>query len=349
MASTPTTSSAPAPPVVFPTFRNNVIINPVQRGNPLIECIRNVGKEFGDIPADYQVGRTTGLLFLSLKYHRLHPEYIHQRIEKLGRSYNLRILLILCDVTEHKDTIRELTKTCLVNTITIIVAWSNDEAGHYISCFKQFEHKSPDLIKERTEKDYHSVLRTALTSISKVNKTDVETLRSSFGSFAKISQASTDQLQNLPGFGQVKVKNVKSAFEKPFRNNATATLTSSQARASSMSQPPSSTVPSPRTSNASASGSSTGKATASTPVPSTGSTRTGTAGEDSAFEPPRPGRPPRPPSPEWDIEKDLDDEDEDVDVDTPPRPPSPPRPEDLHRPEEDNLPEGQFDIDLDLN
>ena len=34
----------------------------------------------------------------SLRYHRLHPEYIHQRIEKLGHSYNLRILLLMCDV-----------------------------------------------------------------------------------------------------------------------------------------------------------------------------------------------------------------------------------------------------------
>lgn len=34
----------------------------------------------------------------SLKYHRLHPEYIHQRIERLQSSYNLRILLLLCDV-----------------------------------------------------------------------------------------------------------------------------------------------------------------------------------------------------------------------------------------------------------
>ena len=34
----------------------------------------------------------------SLKYHRLHPEYIPTRIEKLGTSYNLRILLILCDI-----------------------------------------------------------------------------------------------------------------------------------------------------------------------------------------------------------------------------------------------------------
>jgi hypothetical protein len=56
-----------------------------------------------------------------------------------------------------------------------------DEAGLYLSTFKQFEHKPPDLIKERVDKDYNSVLRTALTSISKVNKTDVETLRTSIG------------------------------------------------------------------------------------------------------------------------------------------------------------------------
>ena len=59
--------------------------------------------------------------------------------------------------------------------------YSAEEAGYYLSTYKQFEHKPPDLIKERVDKDYHSMLRTALTSISKVNKTDVETLRTSFG------------------------------------------------------------------------------------------------------------------------------------------------------------------------
>jgi DNA excision repair protein ERCC-1 len=115
----------------------------IQRLNPLLECIRNVGKEFGDIVPDFQVGRTTCVLYLryvwdsslcrlaeradSLKYHRLHPEYIHQRIERLGHSYSLRILLLLCDIvsvisflligieftagqSEHQDPIRELTK-----------------------------------------------------------------------------------------------------------------------------------------------------------------------------------------------------------------------------------------------
>ncbi|KAL4061871.1 restriction endonuclease type II-like protein [Scleroderma citrinum] len=220
-------STNPNPPVVQPGAGNNIIINPNQRLNPVLNCIRNVGKEFGDIIPDYQVGRTTCILFLSLKYHRLHPEYIHMRITKLGRSYNLRILLIMCDVTEHQELIRELTKVCLINNITIIVAWSIEEAGQYITTFKQFEHKPPDLIKERVDKDYASTLQTALTSINKVNKTDVETLQTSLGSFADIAKASSDRLQNLPGFGQVKVKRVKEAFEKPFRNavtNATFSL-----------------------------------------------------------------------------------------------------------------------------
>ena len=36
--------------------------------------------------------------FISLKYHRLHPEYIYQRIEKLGNMFTLRILLLICDI-----------------------------------------------------------------------------------------------------------------------------------------------------------------------------------------------------------------------------------------------------------
>ncbi|KAJ8503129.1 hypothetical protein ONZ45_g11125 [Pleurotus djamor] len=202
---------------------NNIIISPLQRGNPVLECIRNVGKEFGEIVADYQVGRTTAVLFLSLKYHRLHPEYIHMRIEKLGNSYGLRIVLILCDVSEHKEPIREITKTCLINNMTAIVAFSFEDAGHYLSTFKQFEHKPPDIIKERVDKDYDSMLRTSLTSINRINKTDVETLKTSFGSFANIAKASSEQLQNLPGFGQVKMRNLKNAFDKPFRNQSTST------------------------------------------------------------------------------------------------------------------------------
>jgi hypothetical protein len=58
---------------------------------------------------------------------------------------------------------------------------SLEEAGFYLSTFKSFEHKPPDLIRERVDKDFGSMYRTSLTSISKVNKTDVETLKTNCG------------------------------------------------------------------------------------------------------------------------------------------------------------------------
>ena len=61
-----------------------------------------------------------------------------------------------------------------------LISWRFEEAGHYLATFKQFEFKPPDLIKERIDRDYYTILRTALTTISKVNKTDVETLKTSF-------------------------------------------------------------------------------------------------------------------------------------------------------------------------
>ncbi|KAI0746698.1 restriction endonuclease type II-like protein [Daedaleopsis nitida] len=317
------------PPVVVPGSGNNIIVNPCQRGNPVLECIRNVGKEFGEILADYQVGRTTGVLYLSLRYHRLHPEYIHQRIEKLGHSYNLRILLLMCDVSEHQEPIRELTKICLINEITVMVAWNAEEAGYYLATYKQFEHKPPDMIKERVDKDYSSMLRTSLTSISKVNKTDVETLRTSFGSFAAISRTSSEQLQNLPGFGQVKAKRIQDAFNKPFRNNSTSALPVSsqlQLRAEPSSQ----------------GGRGKGKEPAHDEVddePEGSSTSL-----QPEFRAPTPPRPPpaprarvtRDPSPAWDIELDLEGSPEPSAESGPPpvrkRPPSP-----------------VWDIELDLN
>ncbi|KAF7969724.1 hypothetical protein HWV62_26134 [Athelia sp. TMB] len=237
------TKTATKPPIVVPGSGNNIIINSNQRLNPILECIRNVGKEFGDIVPDFQVGKTTCVLYLSLKYHRLHPEYIHQRIERLGHSYSLRILLMLCDVVRKKCirhvasltnlrvSIKTLSvnlqrQTCLINNITVMVAWTVDEAGLYLSTFKQYEHRPPDMIRERVDKDYNSVLRSSLTSIGRVNKTDVETLKTSLGSFADIAKAPADQLRTLPGFGQIKVKKIKDAFEKPFRNQATSTLPS---------------------------------------------------------------------------------------------------------------------------
>jgi len=74
-----------------------------------------------------------------LKYHRLHPEYIHQRIEKMKNMYKLRIILVFCDIVschvtnrgdpadvknEHQQSLREIMKIAIINEFTVFVAWS---------------------------------------------------------------------------------------------------------------------------------------------------------------------------------------------------------------------------------
>lgn len=72
----------------------SLLVNPKQRGNPLLKSIRNIIWEYDDIVPDYQMGRSVCALFLSLRYHNLNPDYIHERLKLLGNSYELRVLLV---------------------------------------------------------------------------------------------------------------------------------------------------------------------------------------------------------------------------------------------------------------
>ena len=63
-------------------------------------------------------------LLCSVRYHRLHPEYVHGRISKLGSAYLLRVLLVSVDVDDHQEVLKELTKVAVVNNLTIMLAWS---------------------------------------------------------------------------------------------------------------------------------------------------------------------------------------------------------------------------------
>ncbi|KAJ8976076.1 hypothetical protein NQ317_005533, partial [Molorchus minor] len=79
-------------------------VNPKQRGNPF-----NVPWEYDDIVPDYQMGQRVCALFLSLRYHNLNPDYIHERLKRLGNMYMLRVLLI--QLVQALTTIRPVNKT----------------------------------------------------------------------------------------------------------------------------------------------------------------------------------------------------------------------------------------------
>jgi DNA excision repair protein ERCC-1 len=104
MASEPTTSNAAAPPQPTPTvtrsvpFSNSLKINKArQDGNPVIKYIRNVAYEYSEIKADFECGRGCGLLYLSLKWHKLHQNYIETRFPD-GSGYAIKYEIIFLDL-----------------------------------------------------------------------------------------------------------------------------------------------------------------------------------------------------------------------------------------------------------
>lgn len=195
---------------------NSIIVSPRQRGNPILKFVRNVPWEFGEVVPDYVLGRTTCALFLSVRYHNLNPNYIHERLKQLGQSFTLRVLLVQVDVKDPHHALKELARICIMADCTLILAWSPEEAGRYLETYKSYEKKPADLLKEQVEKNYLSQVTDCLTTVKSVNKTDAMTLLSTFSSLEGIINASKEELVLCPGLGPQKAKRLYDVLHQPF-------------------------------------------------------------------------------------------------------------------------------------
>ncbi|KAI5861393.1 restriction endonuclease type II-like protein [Durotheca rogersii] len=196
---------------------SSILVSPRQKGNPVLASLRSVPWEYSDIPADYGLGLTTCALFLSLKYHRLHPEYIYTRIRNLQGKYNLRVLLTMVDIPNHEDSLRELSKTSLVNNVTLILCWSAAEAARYLELYKSYEHANFNAIKGQQATSYAEKLVEFVTVPKGINKADAISLVSAFGSLKNAVNGDPEQVAIISGWGEKKVKKWCSVVEEPFR------------------------------------------------------------------------------------------------------------------------------------
>ncbi|XP_064537900.1 DNA excision repair protein ERCC-1 [Drosophila montana] len=211
------TSSAAGTAKPPPSNPHSVLVHSKQRGNPILKSILNVPLEFrDDIIPDYVVGRTSCILFLSLKYHNLNPDYICQRLKALGKMYELRVLLVQVDTPEPHNALKSLTRISLLADLTMMLAWNAEEAGKIIETYKQFEKRPPDLIMERVESNPHQKLVAALTNIKPVNKTDAVTILQIFGNLENLINASEERLSQVMGLGPRKAKKLYKTLHEPF-------------------------------------------------------------------------------------------------------------------------------------
>ena len=98
-----------------PKISGSITVSARQRGNPILKSIRLAPWEFSDnIVPDYVINSKSAALYLSLKYHTLNPNYVHERL-KTFTGFELRILLVQVDISEPHHALKELMQNCILS------------------------------------------------------------------------------------------------------------------------------------------------------------------------------------------------------------------------------------------
>jgi DNA excision repair protein ERCC-1 len=231
----PTPAHRGTPPPV--QSHSAIQVSNTQKGNPLLtesQMKTTPWSYNGSILSDYYINPRLQILFLSLKYYKLHPEYLWQRLKKINKGASmaatrddhvLRILLVVVDVDLHHEILRKLADFCLKHDLLLVLAWSFEEAGNYVCLAKQHELLAADqtlVIKGTHSDDYHSAMQRTLTSVKPLNKTDVVNLLANFKSFERIvteSTAPSGALDRIHGLGKRKRDTMRKIFSEPFIYN----------------------------------------------------------------------------------------------------------------------------------
>lgn len=226
----------------FSVQNNALLVNPNQKGNPVLKYIRNVhwqfitGREGDAMMPDYVLGASTSAVFLSLRYHLLKPEYIHTRMRNVrtwGKTFGTiknRVLIVQVDTEDTQTALAQVTKAAIHNEFTLFCGFSAAECARYLETLKSYENKPAESIQKDLGSDYGSRVTSVLTTVRGVNKTDAKTLLSSPSlvadgessssniSLADVFRSSLKDLQKCPGIGPTKAKRFHEACHGPFFN-----------------------------------------------------------------------------------------------------------------------------------
>eukprot|EP00924_Labyrinthula_sp_SR-Ha-C_P013796 snap_masked-scaffold_5-processed-gene-13.45-mRNA-1 protein AED:1.00 eAED:1.00 QI:0/-1/0/0/-1/1/1/0/211 len=152
-------------------------------------------------------------IFLSSKFHQLHPSFIYDRLSPKYKKFKRRILIFL--VNDRKDVkddaLLELNRICFKLEFSLFPCFSNQECAILIETFCLNESAKLSVIKEQKSKDYLENITEAFRNI-KIDKANVKSLLRNYSSLKNISTASMDEMILIPGLGEKKVKQIHELF-----------------------------------------------------------------------------------------------------------------------------------------
>jgi DNA excision repair protein ERCC-1 len=174
-----------------------------QHGNVLLRHLRNTGWTFGEAGPDFLIGERACVIYISLKYHLLHPEYVKARISEL-QYFNLCVVLCLIDAEEIFPTLQSINRVAGMGACPLICVWSAEEAARYVELCFSFGYVAQERAEIVIEVDYMSKLTYFLGGVRGMKSIEAASLCAHFGTLSSVLGASIKAMLGCPGFGQMK-------------------------------------------------------------------------------------------------------------------------------------------------
>lgn len=193
-----------------------LIISPRQKLNPVLKKINRVQYKFNEIVPDFLIGKNNACLFISMKYHRLKPNYLKARIETLTNKYNNRLLLCLIDIDNIENPLGEINQLAFCYNMTLILCWTNDECARIIEDFKIFEKNISYIKNNKKFSSNQEKIHELLKKIRCINSSDCFTITNKLKNFSNIVKAKKEDFINCSGLGNKKIQSLLSTFSDPF-------------------------------------------------------------------------------------------------------------------------------------
>ena len=192
-------------------------ISTTQKENPIVRENRLIGAEIqwsDTVTADYTIGKDLAVLFLSLKWHRQHPEYIGNRIKAFKGGYTTRVLLLIVNVPDPDANIARLTVVANANAMNLVLAFDYEEAARWLMAFYKSQDSSVDALKASNETN-PEIAVDVLNALG-ASKREAELVISNYPTLADALLASPGSLASCTGMSESKAESLAEAVAAPF-------------------------------------------------------------------------------------------------------------------------------------
>ncbi|SJK86091.1 DNA excision repair protein ERCC-1 [Babesia microti strain RI] len=202
---------------------DNLVISHKQKDNPLINHLRHVPYEFGEVKADFCIGQSIGILFISQKFHRLSPNYLPNRICSFKDKFSKKFIICQVDLQDPFPVLESIQLLAIKSHITLLLSWSPAESAKLIEICRIYVLKPSTYINPSPSTIYESVIE-ALTKSCKISTSNAKMLMERFNTLHGIMNATYDELRKCPGIGDKKAEFIVNAFNSPFKLSESDTV-----------------------------------------------------------------------------------------------------------------------------